>query len=75
MAIPVVGQQTIRKMLLGLFAITMAMSLACSLSIQHGHADVPVAASANEIRPLRPGQKVRLPADELLEVAENIAPR
>ena len=43
-------------MLLGLFAITMAMSLACSLSIQHGHADVPVAASAEEIQPLRPGK-------------------
>ena len=47
---------TIKKMLLGLFAVTMAMSLACSLSIQHGHADVPVAASAVEIRPLRAGQ-------------------
>ena len=56
MAIPFVRQQTIRQMLLGLFAVTMAMSLACSLSIQHGHADVPVATSADEIRPLRPGK-------------------
>ena len=47
---------TIKKTLLGLFSVTMAMSLACSLSIQHGHADVPVAASADEILPLRAGQ-------------------
>ncbi len=43
-------------MLLGLFAGTMVMSLACSLSIQHGHADVPVAATAEDVRPLRSGQ-------------------
>ncbi|MDH3756686.1 MAG: redoxin domain-containing protein [Gammaproteobacteria bacterium] len=56
MAFSIARQRTIKKMLLGLFAVTMAMSLACSLSIQHGHADVPVAASADEIRPLSAGR-------------------
>ena len=45
-----------RKLLLGTFAITLVMSLACSLSIQHGHADVPIAATAEEVQPLREGQ-------------------
>ena len=45
-----------RKLLLGVFATTMVMSLICSLSIRHGHADVPIAATADEIRPLTVGQ-------------------
>ena len=45
-----------RKMITGVFAGALAMSLVCSLSIQHGHADVPVAASAAQIQPLRSGQ-------------------
>ena len=45
-----------RKALLGIFAVTLVMSLACSVSIQHGHADVPIAATANDIKPLREGQ-------------------
>ena len=45
-----------RKLLLGVFAGTLTMSLACSLSIQHGHADVPIAATAEDIQPLREGQ-------------------
>lgn len=45
-----------RKLLLGAFAVTLVMSLACSLSFRHGHADVPIAATAGEIQPLRAGQ-------------------
>ena len=46
-----------RKLLLGTFAVTMLMSLVCSLSIQHGHADVPIAATAEDIQPLRESQQ------------------
>ena len=46
----------VRELLVGIFAATMVMSLACSLSIRHGHADVPIAATADEIKPLRVGQ-------------------
>lgn len=45
-----------RKAILGVFATTLALSLMCSLSIQRGHADVPIAAMATEIQPLRAGQ-------------------
>lgn len=43
------------KALVVLFAGMLALSLVCSLSIREGHADVPVAASADEIEPLRVG--------------------
>ena len=39
------------------FALVMALSLACSSYIRHGHADVPVAASAAEIHPLVAGDE------------------
>ena len=45
----------VRKLLLGAFATTMVMSLVCSMSIRHGHADVPIAATADEIKPLAVG--------------------
>jgi len=32
------------------------LSLMCSLSMQHGHADTPIAVTADEIRPLQVGQ-------------------
>lgn len=37
-------------------SITLIMSLTCSMSMQYGHADVPIAASAEETRPLQAGQ-------------------
>ena len=49
-------QSSARRLLIGTFAVTLVMSLVCSVSIQHGHADVPIAATADEIRPLREGQ-------------------
>ena len=37
------------------FATSLVLSLACSLSIQEGHADATVAESAQEIQPLQAG--------------------
>jgi peroxiredoxin len=45
------------KMLTGLFAGMLALSLACSMSISAGHADAPVAATAEETEPLRAGDE------------------
>lgn len=45
------------KALVGVFAGMLALSLFCSMSIREGHADVPVAATAGEIRPLRAGDE------------------
>ena len=44
-----------RSFILAALALTMALSLAYSISIQYGHADVPVAATASEIQPLSAG--------------------
>ena len=38
-----------------LYAVLL-MSLVCSMSLQYGHADVPIAPSAEEIQPLKAGQ-------------------
>ena len=35
----------------------LVVSLACSMSLQYGHADVPVAATADEIQPLTAGDR------------------
>lgn len=43
------------KTLVGLFAGMLTLSLVCSMSIREGHADVPVAATADEIEPLSVG--------------------
>ena len=40
----------------GALYVVLAMSLACSMSLQFGHADVPIAANAEETRPLQAGQ-------------------
>lgn len=45
-----------RLSIVGALAAVLTMSLACSMSLQRGHADVPIAASAEETRPLRVGQ-------------------
>ena len=45
-----------QKMLLGTLAAGLITSLVSSLSINYGHADVPVAATAEEIEPLQEGQ-------------------
>ncbi len=45
----------LRPILHSLFAVLTCMSLVCSVSIRHGHADVPVAETADTIRPLAAG--------------------
>jgi len=45
------------KILVGLFAGMLTLSLICSVSIREGHADVPIAATAAEIEPLRVGDE------------------
>lgn len=47
----------LRSAILGTFVFMMVLSLACSSYLQYGHADVPVAATAAEIRPLAAGDK------------------
>jgi peroxiredoxin len=37
------------------FSLLLALSLVCSASIRYGHADVPVAATPDDIQPLRVG--------------------
>ena len=44
-----------RSTLLGALCLVLSLSLVCSLSIRHGHADVPVAPTAEETQPLAVG--------------------
>ncbi len=46
-----------RSLLRSLFAVLMTVSVVCSIAIQAGHADVPIAASADLIEPLAAGEK------------------
>ena len=45
----------LRPILHSSFAVLICMSLVCSVSIRYGHADVPVAETADTIRPLVAG--------------------
>lgn len=47
----------VRTLALGLLGVTLVSSLMYSTSIRHGHADVPVAATAAEIKPLGVGDE------------------
>jgi peroxiredoxin len=47
----------IRSTLYFLFAALMSISLMCSVAIQAGHADVPIAASADLVEPLGKGDR------------------
>ena len=46
---------TSRHFVLGVFPAALLMSLICSGSIQYGHADAPIAESADDVRPLGVG--------------------
>lgn len=52
-----VNRSFIRSLILGALAATLILSLLVSNSVQFGHADVPVAATAAEIQPLTAGDK------------------
>jgi peroxiredoxin len=45
----------LRSLISVALAVTLALSLVCSSAIRHGHADVPVAATAVLIPPLKAG--------------------
>jgi len=45
----------IRTLIPVALAATLILSLVFSSAIRHGHADVPVAASADQVQPLQPG--------------------
>jgi len=51
----VTGQFNARSTVLSLLSAALFLSLACSMSVQYGHADTPVAATAEEIQPLIAG--------------------
>ena len=46
---------TSRHFVLGVFPATLLLSLICSGSIQYGHADAPIAESADDVQPLGVG--------------------
>jgi len=46
-----------RSLILGALAVAMILSLAVSISVRYGHADVPAAANAADIQPLGAGDK------------------
>ncbi len=49
------GRANARSAVIGLLSTTLVLSLVCSMSVQYGHADTPVAATAAEIQPLVAG--------------------
>jgi peroxiredoxin len=46
-----------RSLILASLAAVLTLSLVCSTAIRHGHADVPVAGSADRIQPLGVGDQ------------------
>jgi len=40
----------------GMLTVVLVMSLACSMSMRYGHADAPIAESADQAQPLQVGQ-------------------
>lgn len=57
----------LKNFIVSTFSCVLFMSLACSLSVQPLHADVPVAKTAEDVKPLRSGQ--RAPAFTVQDVA------
>jgi peroxiredoxin len=49
------GQFNAQSTVIGLLSTALVLSLVCSMSVQYGHADTPVAATAEEIQPLVAG--------------------
>lgn len=50
------GHLNPRSTVLGALAAVLTLSLMCSMSMQYGHADVPIAETAELIKPLQVGQ-------------------
>jgi len=55
MSILATGQFNARSTVISLLSTALVLSLVCSMSVQYGHADTPVAATAEEIQPLVAG--------------------
>jgi len=55
MSIFATGQFNARSTVISVLSTAMVLSLVCSMSVQYGHADTPVAATAEEIQPLVAG--------------------
>ena len=55
MSIFATGQFNPRSTVISLLSTALVLSLVCSMSVQYGHADTPVAATAEEIQPLVAG--------------------
>ena len=55
MSIFATGQFNARLAVIGLLSTALVLSLVSSMSLQYGHADTPVAATAEEIQPLVAG--------------------
>ena len=66
-----------------IFSTVLLLSLMCSMSLQESLAQMAIAESADLIKPVKsdekapsfvePNYKVRLPSDELLVVAKELA--
>ena len=50
-----ISRINVRTFVLGALTSTLLLSLVCSASIRYGHADVPVAATAADVKPLGDG--------------------
>ena len=55
MSIFTTGQFNARYAVISLLSTALVLSLVCSMSVQYGHADTPVAATAEKIQPLVAG--------------------
>ena len=67
-----VSHINLRSTISGVLSSAMFLSLLCSLSIQYGHADSPLAETAQDVKPLQVGQSsprfvVKTVDNELLE--------
>ncbi|MDH3431760.1 MAG: AhpC/TSA family protein [Gammaproteobacteria bacterium] len=53
---PRAGAMNPRSTVLAVLSAVLILSLSCSMSMQYGHADVPIAETAATIKPLQAGQ-------------------
>ena len=54
---PAIAKKNASQLLPLLLGVTLAFSLACSMSIRKGHADTPIADTAESVKPLAAGDK------------------
>ncbi len=54
---PAISNKNVFQILPLLLGVILAVSLACSVTIRKGHADTPIAASAESVQPLTAGDR------------------